>query len=116
MDLEFPVVLDEAELPELVHKKADPRACGADARRQNILVDHRDGLHLPILAQIGEEQQKPGQAALARIEQLIDQVRLDLNVARQKEGHEHLGDRRLFVHHTKHRGLLNSDELRFRHR
>src|SRR4029450_5501411 len=49
-----------------------------------------DGPFPSLLAEIGQEQEKPGQAAFARIEQLVDQVRLNLNVPRQHEGHDDL--------------------------
>ena len=39
MDVQATVVVDEAELPELVHEPTDPRAGGADHLRQDFLAD-----------------------------------------------------------------------------
>jgi rod shape-determining protein MreB and related proteins len=92
------VILDEAELAELVHEEIDPRARRAHSRRQNILVDTRKNLfHFSLLAKIGEEQEQPGEPAFARVEQLVDQISFDLNVARQQECREHLGDKRVLA-------------------
>jgi hypothetical protein len=78
------VILDEAKLADLVRKEIDPRARSTNARRENILVDIRKNLlHFSFFAEIGEEQEKPGEAALARIEQLIDQIGRDLDISRQ---------------------------------
>jgi hypothetical protein len=41
MDFYFSVVVDETELPELVHEKAHPRACRADHFGQRLLTDIR---------------------------------------------------------------------------
>ena len=42
MNVQAPVVFDEAKLPELVHEPADPRACGTDHLRQHFLTDLRN--------------------------------------------------------------------------
>jgi hypothetical protein len=50
MNVQAPVVFDEAKLPELVHEPADPRACGSDHLGQHFLTDlrnHRFRLPLP---------------------------------------------------------------------
>src|SRR4029077_16018155 len=54
VDLQPAVVLDEAQLAELVHEEADPRAGGADHLRQRFLADLRDdGFRPPLLAEVG---------------------------------------------------------------
>src|SRR5512147_3150490 len=59
MNLQSAVVLDEAELAELVHEEVDARARRPDARREDILVDDRnDGFQLSLLAEVGEQQQE----------------------------------------------------------
>jgi hypothetical protein len=50
-----------------------------------------------LLAEIRQQQKRPGQAFLARIEQLIDQVLLDATVAGQQVRDKQLGKRRLFM-------------------
>src|SRR6266498_4152646 len=53
VDDHIAVVLDEAQLPKLVHEKADPRPRGADQVRQRLLADFRnDRLRPPFLAEI----------------------------------------------------------------
>ena len=42
MNVQAPVVFDEAKLPELVHEPADPRACGSDHLGQHFLTDLRN--------------------------------------------------------------------------
>jgi hypothetical protein len=42
MNVQAPVVFDEAKLPELVHEPADPRACGTEHLRQHFLTDLRN--------------------------------------------------------------------------
>lgn len=61
MDLQFAIVFDEAQSPKFVHEVIDPRPCGAHPRRQYFLIDlGDDGLHLPVLGKIGEQQEHPG--------------------------------------------------------
>jgi len=117
VDVQPTVILDEAELPEFIHEEIDARACRADPRRQNVLVDSwNDRFQLSLFAEIGEEQEQPGEPAFARIEQLINQISLDLNVTRQQECHEPLRKHWLFVEDPDHRGFFDSDNRRFRHR
>jgi len=68
-------VLDEAEIPELVHEVIDARPGRADHLRQIFLVDSwNHGLGPALLAKMGEQQEQPGQALLAGVEQLIDEI------------------------------------------
>ena len=72
------VVVDKAQLPELVHEMTDPRVRRADDLCQRLLADlGRDRLRAAFLAEIGEHEEGPGQALFARVEQLVDQVLLD---------------------------------------
>ncbi len=53
VDDHIAVVLDEAQLPKLVHEKADTRPRGADQVRQRLLADFRnDRLRPAFLAEI----------------------------------------------------------------
>src|SRR6476660_3045035 len=49
------------------------------------------------------------------MEQLIDEIRLELNIAGEQECHEHFRESRLLVKHTDHRLLLNPYNDRVRH-
>jgi hypothetical protein len=79
------VVVDQAQLSKLVHEKAHARSCRTDHLRQCPLTDLRyDWLGPTFLAKIRQQQKGPRQALLARVEQLIHQVRLDPDGARQE--------------------------------
>ena len=66
MNLQFTIVLDQAELPELVHERVDPRTGRADSRRQRFLTDlWDDRFELPFLPEIGEEQEYPSEPLFA---------------------------------------------------
>src|ERR1700688_509358 len=110
VNLQLAVIFDEAELAESVHEEIHPRAGGADPGRQNLLSVLGDGLHLALLAEVGEEQEQPGEPLLARIEQLIDQIRFDLNIAGQQERHEKLGEGRFLAQHADHGRFVDSGD------
>ena len=60
------VVIDEAKLPELLHKATDPRPGCADHLRQAILTDSGEyGFGPAFPAVIGEQQEDLSQATLA---------------------------------------------------
>ena len=66
MNLQFTIVLDQSELPELVHEGVDPRTGCADSRRQRFLTDlWDDRFELPFLAEISKEQEYPSEALFA---------------------------------------------------
>jgi hypothetical protein len=89
VDLHGAVVVDEAQLPEFVHEEADAGPGRANDLRQRFLADlHGNRLRSAFFAEIGQEEQRPSETLFTRIEQLIDQVRLDAAVARQKMSRE----------------------------
>lgn len=107
MDFDFSVVADEAELPEFVHEKAYPRACGADHFSQRLLTDIRtDRRRIAFLAEIRQQEKKSGEALFARIKQLVDQVFLNPAVSLQQVGDEQLRKLRLIMQHRNHCRLL----------
>ena len=66
MNLEFAVVLDQSELPELVHEGVDPRTGRPDPRGQRFLADLGNGrFKLPLLTEIGKEQEDPSEPLFA---------------------------------------------------
>ena len=78
IDLEATVVFDEPELLELVHEEIDARTGRADHFRERLLRDPRqDALLLIGLAVTRQQQQRAGEALLAGIEQLVDEVFFD---------------------------------------
>src|SRR5580765_5893974 len=98
-------------LPELSHKETDAGARGADHLGQRVLGDLRnDRLQLAVFPIAGHQQEDPRQPLLGRIEEMINQVRLDTHIARQQIGHKQCGEARLFVKHTDHGRLLNAHD------
>ena len=92
VDLQSPVVFDEAELPELVHEKTHTWPGRPDHLRKRLLADLRgDLLRLSFLAEICQQEKDAGQALFAGIEQVVDEVSLDPAVAGQQVRREHLG-------------------------
>ena len=70
-----PTVTDEAKVSKLIHKVAYARSgCANHLSQRFLTVLSDDWLWLTFLAEIREEKEKSGEALLARIEQLIDQV------------------------------------------
>ena len=91
MNLQATVVLDESELPKLVHEETHPGPCGPDHLGEGFLTDPgHDEIVLALLAVAGQQQQNPRQPFLAGIEKLIDQVLFDPNIAGQQVRHEKL--------------------------
>src|SRR3989442_3194943 len=86
VDLQPAVILDEAQLPELVHEEADARAGRADHLRQRFLADLRhDGFRPPFLADIASNLAMPPQALFPRVEDLIQEAFLHPNVRRTRD-------------------------------
>ena len=109
MDRQFAAaVIDKAELPELIHKVADPRPGGADHLRQVFLIDsgkHRFGFSF--FAKMGQQQKNPGQALLTGVEKLIDKILFISHVTGEQMRDEQFRDAVLFVEHAHHQQLLD---------
>ena len=72
------VVLDNAQLPELVHEVTDSGPRGADHLGQRFLANLRKGRPgLVYLPKVGQQQQHPCQPLLAGIKELIHQILFD---------------------------------------
>jgi hypothetical protein len=83
-DLKGSVVFDEPKLAELVHKKAHARSRRSHHFGERLLSNLRyDGLGPPLLAKVRHQKEQSRQTPLARIKQLVDQVRLDARVPSQ---------------------------------
>ena len=69
MDAQATIVIDEPQLAEFVHEKADPRPGSADHLGQAFLADFGNNrLRFPFFTKIGQQQEKPRQAFFTRIE------------------------------------------------
>ena len=72
------MVIDKSELPELVHEMTDPRAGGTHHLGQVFLIDSgRCRSVSAFLAEVRKQQENPGQALLAEIEESIHEIFLD---------------------------------------
>ena len=104
------VVLDETQLPELVHEEIYAGAGGADHFREHFLRDFgKNPLEFVFLAIAREKEQRARQALLAGIEELIDQVLLNSDVPRQHEGDEAVGKLMFRVEDANHLGFFDHE-------
>ncbi len=117
MDLHFPVVFNEAEIPEFVHEKANPRTGRPDHLRERLLTDFCGyRLRLSFLAEIRQQEKNAGNALFAGIEQLVHKVRFDPDVAGQQVRREHLGKSELSVEDADHLRFLDAQDGHVGHR
>jgi hypothetical protein len=67
------VIVDEAQFPESVHEKADPRPGCTDHIRQGFLAHLGDySLGHAFLAEMSKQEQEPSQSFFAGIEELVN--------------------------------------------
>jgi hypothetical protein len=105
------VVVDEAELAEFVHEEiyAGPR--GAYHLGEGLLRNFGQRfLRIAGGTVTREEQQSAREAFLAGIEELVDQIFFDADVARQHVSDEPVGELVLFVEHTNHFVLFDNQD------
>ena len=111
VDVDLAVVLDEAQLPELVHEKIDPWACRADHLRQHFLrYFGKDLLRLARRAIAREKEESARQPLLAGVKELVDQVLLDSEVPCQYVGDEAVRKLVFPVEHANHFVFLNDED------
>ena len=78
------IVVDEAQIPELIHEMTDSRTGRADHLRQRILIYCGNCGFVSIFLAEMSQQQNPGQTLLDRVEQLINEIRFVADVARKQ--------------------------------
>jgi hypothetical protein len=104
----FTAVIDEAELPELIHEKIDPRPGCANHLRQVFLTDPvNDRFGNALLAKMGQQQENPSQTLLAGVENLVDEIRFVSDDAGKQMSDKYFRESLLFVEHSCHHRLLN---------
>ena len=106
-----PSVFDEAQLLEFVQEEVHARTRRADHLGERVLGDLRDhadryGL-LPVARQ---QQQRARQPFLAGVEELIDQVLFDSDVAGQHVRDESVGHGALPVQQLRHLSLADAQD------
>src|SRR6266481_3704221 len=110
VDLDLAVVLDEAQFPELVHDKIDPRPRCANHFRQHLLrYSGKHLLRLALRAIAREQQQSARQPFLAGIEELVDQVLLDSYVSRNHISDEAVRELVFLAERADHLVFLNDE-------
>src|SRR5437899_11429758 len=91
VNVQAAIVVNEAQLPQLVHEETHPRPCCPDHFGQRFLTyPGNDELVLPFFAEAGQQQQDPSQPFLTGIEKLINQVLFDPSIPGQQVRHEEL--------------------------
>ena len=79
------IVIDKAELPELIHEMTDPRPGGAHHLCQLFLIDSgKFSFGSTFLAKMRKQQESPGQAFLAEIEESIHEIFFDSTHTRKQ--------------------------------
>ena len=82
---QLPIVSDETQTPELVHKATDARmGVPIISARGSWLTFAMIGSGRPSLPKFGQQKRGMGQAFLTGIEELVHKVFLDPNAARQQ--------------------------------
>src|ERR1051325_7477462 len=103
VNLHLAVVLDEAQFSKTVHKKAYPRSRRPHHVREGLLAEFRDHrLGFGFLSELSQQQKDARQTLLAGIEKVIDQIRLDARIAREKKRDERIGHFMLLVERPHH--------------
>ena len=97
------VIGDVSQFSEVVHKLANARASGADHVSKFFLSDRRyHALGLSWLAELSHDEQCAGEALLAVIEQLVDEVLPGPDPPEQDELQEDVRKLMLFVEQAHH--------------
>src|SRR6185369_8678078 len=108
--------MNETQLPEAVHEKADSRTSRAHHLGQGLLTDFRDySLGHAFLAKVSQHKQDPGQSLFAGIEQLVNQVLLVADIARQQVRDKQVGKGVLPMKRNHHGLLVDAEKLAFAH-
>ena len=77
MNFDAAVIINQAQSSKLVHEKTHAGPGRSDHLRKRLLADFcYNRLRSAFLAEIRQKQKSPRQTLFARIEQLVDQIRL----------------------------------------
>jgi len=109
------IVVNPAQFAKFVHEEADACPGRSNHLRKRSLADLLyDRLWRPFLAEIRQQQEHTGKAFLARIEQLVDEIRFAPDRPIQKMRDEHLGEGCLLVDYPRHNRLFDAHDNGFR--
>ena len=97
------VVFDEAKLAKAIHEEADAGSYSTDHIRQGLLRDlGNQGYRLALHAEFRHQQENPGEALFAGVEELIDKISLNAHAAAQQKRQEQVGEGMFFMHDSNH--------------
>ncbi len=101
-------VVNKSQFPKFIHEHADARTRRPDHVRKRVLRDlgQDQGLGAPLII-LRQQQQRAGQAPLAGIEEMIDQILLDPMIPRQEVLDETRAYGRFFFQDFDHLLLLD---------
>ncbi len=110
MDLKAAIVMNEAKFPEFVHENIQLGArCANHSRKHPLRYFENHLLRLGFLTVASEQQKSAGQAFLAGVKKLIDQILLDSDVPREHIRHEAVGESMFSVEHANHLVFFNNE-------
>ena len=105
------MVIDKAELPELVHEMTDPRSGGADHLRQLFLIEGgKLRLGSTIFASIRQHQQNAGQALFREIEESVHEIFFHPDHPGKQIGDKELGKAGIFMDKSNQRSLFHAGD------
>ena len=117
VDLQSTVVVNEAKISESVHEEIYSRTGCANQFCQSLLTNVRDHfLGSAFLAEVGQHQKRSRQPLFARIEQLIDQVRLRAIVTFDHVRDKQVGEPMFRVERLKQLALFDPQDRAARNR
>ena len=98
-------------------KKLTSRSSCANHLSESFVTDVRHHrLRRIFLSEIGEKKKEPGELFFARVEKLINEVRLHSTIARQQIGQEAFCEIRLVMEDADHRRLIQTRNRAVDHR
>src|ERR1700694_5117441 len=107
MNVQSAVIFNKTEFAELVHEKVHSGACRSDNLGKSFLAHLGNYLlGFAFFSEVGQEEQDSRQPFLARVEELVHEVLLDADIAREDVCQEKFGEFRLVVDYLRRdRGL-----------
>lgn len=105
------IISDEAVLSELVHEEIDAGACGANHFGEHFLGHFGEQVfRLGFFAVASEEQEGAGEALLTGVEELVNEIFFDADIAGDNVGKEVVEEGVLRVKHANHFTFVDGEE------
>jgi hypothetical protein len=109
LDLDPAVVVDKAQLPELVHEEVDAPACSPHDFGERFLRQSRHNpLRRAVLRSVPrQEQKRTGEPPFNRVEEMVDEIFFDADISLEHVCQELFVELGLRVQHLEHVPLVN---------